>query len=90
MHDSNNREAGCIFEGHRGHYIYDAIIQFALDEGWAAVVDVDWTDEAKVDIAEQAESWLNENIADHAWAYGWHYGEFFYMPMSWWNSEEYE
>jgi hypothetical protein len=38
-----------------------------------------------IDAADSAEAWLNDNIAAEGHAFGWHDGEFFYMPNEWWD-----
>lgn len=38
-----------------------------------------------INMADRAEEWLNDNIATGDNSFGWHDGEFFYMPSDWWE-----
>lgn len=38
-------------------------------------------------LGDAAEEWLNKNIADEGFAFGWHESEFFYMDESWWEEQ---
>ncbi len=38
---------------------------------------------------EEATDWLNENVAEKDHQFGWHDGEFFYMPNEWWEETDY-
>lgn len=37
--------------------------------------------------ADQAEDWLNTNVADPSYSFGWLDGEFFYLTNADWNGE---
>lgn len=39
------------------------------------------------DCADDAEAWLNEHAAAPGHAWGWHDGEFFYMPDTFWEDQ---
>lgn len=39
-------------------------------------------------LADEAEDWLNENIAKPGFSFGWNDGEFFLMDYQWWSEEE--
>lgn len=39
-------------------------------------------------LADEAEDWLNENIAQPGYSFGWADGEFFLMAYSWWSEED--
>lgn len=36
-------------------------------------------------LGDEAEDWLNENIAKPGYLFGWFESELFYMPYSWWD-----
>ncbi len=38
-------------------------------------------------LADEAEEWLNDNVARPGFAFGWSDGEFFYMDYLWWSEE---
>ena len=39
-------------------------------------------------LCDEAEDWLNENVAQPGYMFGWSEGEFFLMPYSWWGDED--
>jgi hypothetical protein len=39
-------------------------------------------------LADEAEDWLNDNIAKPGYVFGWNDGEFFLMHHTWWSEEE--
>lgn len=39
-------------------------------------------------LLDEAEQYLNDNIAADNHSFGWQDGEFFYMPDSWWDETE--
>lgn len=94
-------ETGCIFDGHRGQYIYGDIISLAVSHGMqlsaldAQEMSIAARDsvlgagvtatEAVIDIANEAEEWLNEHVAEDGHSFGWFDGEYFYQPDGWWS-----
>ena len=42
-----------------------------------------------IEWANGAEEWLNENVAEDGFSFGWHDGEFFYQSEQWWEEESY-
>lgn len=38
-------------------------------------------------LGDEAEEWLNDNIAQPEYSFGWYEGEFFLMPTEWWQEE---
>ena len=95
---------GCLFDGHHGQYIYDMIVDLAHGYGyrrtdlyktelWRQKRDGEdrhgvQATELIVEEAERAEEWLNENVAEEGYSFGWHDGEFFYQPAAWWQDDE--
>lgn len=86
--------AGCIFAGHRGRYIFREIVDLALLEGWQPSQPVNLDDEPDSEqmiwASEEAEDWLNDNVAPEGYHFGWWEGEFFLQPDSWWLEEDEE
>jgi hypothetical protein len=39
------------------------------------------------ELGDQAEEWLNENVAPEGYSFGWHNGDFFLMCSEWWAIE---
>ncbi len=39
-------------------------------------------------VSEDAEEWLNKNVARPGFMFGWSDGEFFYMDVSWWSEDD--
>lgn len=86
-------DTGCVFDGHHGQYIYSMIVELAINEGWPEEsYDKTWWDgltdkgasEEMIEAAEEAEEWLNENIAEDGHHYGWNDGEYFYWTDEHW------
>jgi hypothetical protein len=87
-------EVGCIFDGHRGHYIYPAIVELAIHYGMPVTEAESLTlanygaDTESVDFvewADEAERWLNDNVAWPEHSFGWNDGEYYYCPNEWWQ-----
>lgn len=83
-------ETGCIFDNHRGVYMGEAIIELAESYGFVVQVpedrtfDGDYHLEAVID----AENYLNENVAEEGFMFGYgESGDFMYMPISWWEED---
>lgn len=39
-------------------------------------------------LGDDAEEWLNENVAREGYNFGWNDGEFFYMNHNWWDDQD--
>lgn len=90
-YDAPALETGCYIDGHHGHYGSAEVILLAADLGYntfqditsakeyLAGGDVEWI----MEMADDAEHWLNENIAAPEHYFGWFDGEFFYQTAEW-------
>jgi hypothetical protein len=38
-------------------------------------------------VSEEAEQWLNDNVAPEDYYFGWHDGEFFLQSVDWWDED---
>lgn len=56
--------------------------EFELDE------ELHYASEWVMDLSDDAEQWLNDTVARPGYSFGWHSGEFFYQPISWWAEED--
>lgn len=90
-------ETGCLVDGHHGNYAAIHVLNiagaygFVLSDEQAAEVDayLDGQESYFLDqggLLDQVEAWLNENIAEDGYAFGWHDGEFFYFSNEDWGS----
>lgn len=94
-------DAGCWIDGHWGIYGAVRLVAIATTHGrpmsdedtkfvdaWhnaiSSIDDVDVTDAVR-EIADEAETWMNENIAPDGYSFGWHDGEFFLQSSEWWS-----
>lgn len=81
-------ETGCTFDNHRGIYMGEAIIKLAESYGMP-YDESDRTpeDEFYFEHVEEAENWLNKNVAEERFMFGYGIGapDFMYMPISWWE-----
>lgn len=75
--------AGCWIDGHWGHYGASRLIQIAEEHGWHGGQHEGFDPQFKWEVAEEAEEWLNANVAPEGFSFGWHEGEFFFMPDDW-------
>lgn len=81
-------ETGCIFDNHRGIYMGEAIIELA--EGYGMPHEEHRTPEHEFyfEAIDDAESFLNNNVAEEGYAFGFgECGDFMYMPISWFSEE---
>lgn len=39
-------------------------------------------------LADEAEDWMNNNVAYEGFSFGWNDGEFFYMGNEWWDDQD--
>lgn len=101
---TNAPEAGCIFDGHGGQYIYGYIVDLATDHGYkpsdeyeaevgrqfaeSGTYGTPHLDDAEVVNHEAylAEQYLNDHVVEPEHMFGWHDGEYFYMPLTWWDT----
>lgn len=90
-------QAGCWVDGSFGQYADAHVILSACASGWLDMAAFDiasrwiamepFTDSELhllVSFADDAEAWMNENIAPEGYMFGWHDGEFFMMTTEWW------
>lgn len=78
-------DAGCWVDGHWGWKAPLRVIQIAYDFGYSGLMfDVENLDDMW-DAAEEAEDWLNENIAPEGYSFGWFDGEFFLWSWDEWD-----
>ena len=83
-------ETGCVFDNHRGIYMGEAIIELAESYGFILQVPEDKTNEGEFhwEAVDDAENYLNENVAEEGYCFGFGpCGDFMYMPISWWSEE---
>ena len=63
------------------------MLEIATGLGWTGVHPTEDDIDAMMDATDEAEQWLNENIADEQHAFGWDDGEFFYRTRAEWEYE---
>ena len=94
-------ELGCVFAGHRGHYIQQSIIRLALELGWvnpdaekaANEYDDNYSDleweffDVWHDMADEATTYLNDHTTGAHW--DWWDGEFHLQTMDWWDADDF-
>lgn len=83
-------ETGCVFDNHRGIYMGEAIIELAESYGFVPENDEDKNPESEFhwDLVTVAEHYLNVNVAEEGYCYGFgECGDFMYMPISWFSEE---
>lgn len=97
MIDHMQLETGCYVESRWGQYGPARLVSIAADLGFKdkavflaarklARLDVTAKqDEQIVWASEAAEQWLNDNLAEDGFSWGWYEGEVFYMPNEWWE-----
>lgn len=90
-------DAGCWVDGHWGWRGSYRLIQLAHEFGWqeytAAPIDPDHAlsgdgEEFIHDIADEAEAWMNNNVAPDGHSFGWFDGEWFLWSHSTWEETE--
>jgi len=95
--------AGCLIDGHHGHYGTVALLELALAHGMPNSPDKDGIGYAEVaadyretgglgdhcefiaECSDDAEDWLNDNIAPEGHQFGWSDGEFFLLTTEEWD-----
>lgn len=96
---AQENQAGCWIDGHWGHYGLARLIEIANNHGYEKDASMaadylyngfepeddrfEWIHEA----SEEAESWMNENIAPEGYCFGWYDGEFFLWSIEMWNED---
>lgn len=94
-------DAGCWIDGHWGRYAITNLLAIAESEGWPGMdaelasaircndaefcSDSCCCQEIIVSAADEAEAWMNANLAPAGYSFGWHDGEFFL-----WSDESWE
>ena len=85
-------ENGCYVSGTWGQYAAGRMISLAESFGWQNEHSVnednqnDFDLELLIDLADEAELWLNNHIAPAGTSFGWNDGEFFLWSNSDWES----
>lgn len=87
--------AGCIVGGSYGQYASLEVINLAIASGWVdedaqRLVEaedemLEMLREYENEIADDAEAWMNENVAPEGYSFGWHDGEFFLWSIEDWE-----
>ena len=84
-------ETGCVFDNHRGIYMGEAIIELAESYGFTLQCEEDGTVDGEFycEAITDAEDFLNENVAEEGYMFGYGIGapDFMYMPISWWDED---
>lgn len=86
-------ETGCVFDNHRGIYMGEAIIGLAQSYGFILQCEEDGTPEGEFycEAIGDAENFLNNNVAEKGYMYGYgECGDFMYMPVEWFSDEEFD
>lgn len=96
-------ETGCYVGGHEGWRGVLSVIELASDHGMK-LSDEDHDAMARFDsgddedgsvsdyvysLADEAEAYLNDQVAEDGFSFGWHYGEFFYWSDETWAEDSY-
>lgn len=81
-------DAGCWVDGHWGWQGSLRVIQLAHEFGWTEYTDpVHPDDEYVHEIADQAEEWMNNNVAPDGHSFGWFDGGWFLWSYDTWEDE---
>lgn len=84
-------QTGCYIDGHWGQYGIGRLLTVAESFGWVNANNVnednqnDFDLEFVVDLADEAENWLNDNIAPSDASFGWFDGEFYLWSNKDWS-----
>lgn len=86
-------EAGCWVPGLVGRYGSQEVISIAVNCGWddedaQRILDSDDNEaiwDAVIDVADDAEIWLNEHVAPEGYYFGWYDGEFWLWSEGDWQ-----
>jgi hypothetical protein len=85
-------EAGCYIQGSWGQYAMGRLCSFAESQGWVNEYSVNEDSQKDIDLdllvelADEAELWLNENVAPENHSFGWVDGEFMLLTTADWQS----
>lgn len=86
MEKCSSADAGCWVDGHWGWKGSSRVIQIANEFGWKGyLANLDDDDESIYDASDEAEQWMNQNVAPDGYSFGWHDGEWFL-----WSYEDWE
>lgn len=92
MIKASPNEAGCWISGSLGIYAIQELITIAAIHGYITSESYknnkDKDSEVEMWEADEAEDWLNDNVAPEGYQFGWADGEFFLMPYMWWMAED--
>lgn len=79
---------GCWIDGHEGQYAPIILVEIAMEFGFdPGSYDVNNIDDVMY-VSEEAEDYLNENVAPDGYSFGWFDGEFFLWSFAMWDNEE--
>lgn len=80
-------DAGCWVDGHWGQFGSSRVIQLANEFGWTGYIIDDQPEDYEFihDIADEAEEWMNNNVAPDGHSFGWFDGEWFLWSHSTWE-----
>lgn len=76
-------ETGCYIAGSWGQYAFGRLCSFAEENGWKNEYMINEDSQKNFDLdflielADEAEVWLNQNVAPEGCSFGWFDGEFF-------------
>lgn len=78
-------DVGCYVDSTHGIYATNRVCALAKLFGWNGLSDyVDTSEPLDLEYADDAEAWLNENVASEGCVFGWYDGEFYYQTPEWW------
>lgn len=80
-------DAGCWVDGHWGQYGSLKVIQIAQEFGLWPDETFDNENEFIHEIADEAEQWMNDNVAPDGHSFGWFDGEWFLWPYETWEDQ---
>lgn len=80
-------DVGCYVDSTHGIYITNRICALAKLFGWNGLPDyVNTSESLDLEYADEAEIWLNKNVASEGCSFGWLDGEFHYQTTEWWQT----
>lgn len=77
-------ETGCYIDGTHGIYGPKRLAEIAQGFGWTGEIE-SADSEHYWDMADEIETWLNDNVATEGFSFGWCDGEFYYYSDSDWQ-----
>ena len=86
MTTTHNNDTGCVIDDLWGIYVPQRVCAMAIEAGWRGFVptDDDSLDFAQ-ELADEATDWLNDNMTDDGFSFGFWNGGFYY-----WSDEEWQ